>query len=263
MATKKVEVKKEEIKEEVKQVEEPTVMEMKADDTPTPFMLKLYNLQNDVAELAGNFISDGYNDNQSYEYVKASQYKTIFRQALAKNRLFHKVDDIMVQTGTDNLKSDKMALTQYHATLTIFDVDSAEKMTYMLWSQGADNLDKGLSKAKTMMLKDFVKSNYLISDKEDDPEAGTNTTTTKPKKTPKFTTPAMVQEAKKDVMSQKMATDQQKADIKLWIDGIREKSEDPTYGQKTLDTLDTLTHTKAVVKLTTLEQRGNEYGLEL
>ena len=32
-------------------------------------------------------------------------------------------------------------------------------------------LDKGLSKAKTLAIKDFVKNEFLVSDGEDDPEA--------------------------------------------------------------------------------------------
>jgi len=227
------------------------------------FREKLYNLQQDVAELASAFVSDGYNDNQQYEYVKASQYKNAFRQGLAKNRLFHKIDDVMCQTGTDNLKSDKMALTQYHAKLTIMDVDSDREISYMLWSQGADNLDKGLSKAKTMMLKDFVKSNYLISDNDDDAEASAPSPTKSKPKT-KFVTPAGVKEAKKTVIANKeMATDEQKETIKKLIAGIREKSGKPNYGKSTLDALDTLSFASAEVKLTTLEMRGNEYGLEL
>lgn len=268
MATKKAAKKDEatekvEVKEEAPKVEAEEVKEVKKDKKTLTFPEKMFSLGLDITELAGNFIQDGYNDNQSYEYVKASQYKTIFRQALVKNRLYHKIDDVMCQVNPESLKSEKMVLTQYHATLTIKDVDSDGYETFMLWSQGADNLDKGLSKAKTLMIKDFIKSNFLVSDKEDDPEATVSDSPVKKSKV-KFTTPADVKQAKSDVISTKnLASDEQKTNIKLWIEGIREKADDKTYGQKTLDNLETLTASKAEVALVKLEMRGNEYGLEL
>lgn len=268
MATKKAAkndeaTEKVEVKEEISKVESKEVKEVKKEEKTPTFPEKMFSLGLDITELAGNFIQDGYNDNQSYEYVKASQYKTIFRQALVKNRLYHKIDDVMCQVNPDSLKSEKMVLTQYHATLTIKDVDGDGYETFMLWSQGADNLDKGLSKAKTLMIKDFIKSNFLVSDKEDDPEATVSDSPVKKSKV-KFTSPADVKQAKSDVISTKnLASDKQKADIKLWIEGIRDKADDKTYGQKTLDNLETLTASKAEVALVKLEMRGNEYGLEL
>ncbi len=222
----------------------------------------MFQLGLDITEASKKFIKDGYNDAQSYEYVKASQYKTLFRDCIAKNRLMYKIDDVVSQPYPDALKSAKMTLTQYHATLTIEDVDSDEKRTYMLWAQGADNLDKGLSKAKTLALKDFVKANFGISDNEDDPEASSTPATTK--KT-KFVSPVDKKEAKKTVMSQteSLATDEQKTKIKDWISKIREKSGNATFAEKTLGQLENLTTSKASVKLTQLELKGNEYGLEV
>ena len=95
---------------------------------------------------------------QSYEYVRAAQYKTILRNAVAKNDLIMKIDDAVSQPS-DVLKSDKMTLTQYHGILTIMDVDTDEKMTYMIWSQGADNLDKGLPR---LGHKGLRKANFLV-----------------------------------------------------------------------------------------------------
>ena len=244
-AKKAVKEKKEEVKEESK-----------------TFQQKLFQLAEDVAELAGDFVKDGYNPSQSYEYVRAQQYKTIFRKALAKNRLRHKMDDVTIQIN--NLeKSDKMILTLYHAMLTIKDVDSDEQETYMLWSQGADNLDKGLSKAKTLMLKDFIKTNYLVSDAEDDPEAdkGTKATTKR-----KFVSPA---ERKADV--EKAVKDTDVADketvnrIEEGIKKIREASGDEGYGEKTLtEVTKGVTATRATVILTKLELKAGEYdGLEI
>ena len=99
--------------------------------------------------MASSFIKDGYNDHQSYEYVKAQQYKAILRKSLAKNRLRYKLDDAVCQMN-ETLKSDKMVLTLYHGMLTIIDLDSDGRETYMVWSQGADNLDKGIIKSQDL-----------------------------------------------------------------------------------------------------------------
>lgn len=239
-AKKAVKEKKEEVKEESK-----------------TFQQKLFQLAEDVAELAGDFVKDGYNPSQSYEYVRAQQYKTIFRKALAKNRLRHKMDDVTIQIN--NLeKSDKMILTLYHAMLTIKDVDSDEQETYMLWSQGADNLDKGLSKAKTLMLKDFIKTNYLVSDAEDDPEAdkGPKTTTKR-----KFTSPAEKKaDVKKAVKDDNLANEEDTTRITEGIKKIREASGDAEYGEKTLTEVGKgITATRATVILTKLEMKAGEY----
>jgi len=240
-AKKVVKEKKEEVKEE-----------------PKTFQHKLFQLAEDVAEMASQFVKDGYNPSQAYEYVRAQQYKTIFRKALAKNRLRHKMDDVTIQIN--NLeKSDKMILTLYHAMLTIKDVDSDEQETYMLWSQGADNLDKGLSKAKTLMLKDFIKTNYLVSDAEDDLEADKDPKATTKRK---FTSPAEKKaDVEKAVKDNNPASKEDVTRITEGIKKIREASGDEGYGEKTLTEVGKgITATRATVILTKLEMKAGEYN---
>jgi hypothetical protein len=236
-AEKAVKEKKEEVKEEI-----------------MTFQQKLFQLAEDVAQLASDFVMDGYNPSQSYEYVRAQQYKTIFRKSLSKNRLRHKIDDVTMQIN--NLeKSDKMVLTLYHAILTIKDVDSDEQETYMLWSQGADILDKGLSKAKTLMLKDFIKTNYLVSDAEDDPEYDKGTKR-------KFVAPAEKKaDVAKAVKDDNPASNEDTTRITEGIKKIREASGDAEYGEKTLtEVAKGVTATRATVILTKLEMKAGEYN---
>ena len=243
------------VKEEVKDVT----------STPTPvktvmsFEEKLFKLGQDIAEMSTKMEKDGYNSAQSYEYVKAAQYKTMLRKALAMNRLRHIVND-MLSNVSDVLKGDKMVLTQYHAQLVIKDVDSDASESYLIWSQGADTLDKGLSKAKTLAIKDFVKNQFLVSDGEDDPEADVGTPVVKKV----FVSPT----EKKDIVTGILAktsaiSAEQKATITKLIGAVREKSGEAGYGEKTLAKLDNMTSTEATVALTKLELKGNEYGLEI
>lgn len=239
------------------------VQEVEATATPVKtamsFSEKLFKLGQDIAEMSTKMEKDGYNSAQSYEYVKASQYKTMLRKALAMNRLRYTVND-MISNVSDVLKGDKMVLTQYHAQLTIKDVDSDESESYLIWSQGADMLDKGLSKAKTLAIKDFVKNEYLVSDGEDDPEADVGAPVVK--KT--FTTPTDKKDIATGIVSKTSPiTKEQKATITKLIGAIREKAGDDGYGEKTLAKLDTMTSTEATVALTKLELKGNEYGLEV
>jgi len=228
----------------------------------TPFKVKLFNLARDIGESAKSLVKDGYNLSQSYEYVKASQYKTMLRIAVARNELIMKIDDMVCQP-TDVLKSEKMTLTQYHGVLTLIDTTSEEKMTYMIWSQGADNLDKGLSKAKTLAIKDFVKSNFLVSDAEDDPEADTASKSASAKK---FVTPTESDKKVKEVMKDStMANVESVEKLKDIITRIREKSGDATYGDKVMGELlsGPITSARETVLLTKLEIKGGEYGLEI
>jgi len=264
MATKKVETEVESKEVDVKPT--PKTTKKKVDKYPT-FKEKLFALSNDMATASKSFIKDGYNQNQSYEYVKASQYKTVFRNALTANRLMHKIDDLM-SNMSDALKSDKMVLTQYHGVLTIIDVDSDDETKYMIWAQGADNLDKGLSKAKTLALKDFIKTNYLISDNEDDPEESVNEkggTTPKKSNKPKFTTPADAKAKKEGILKDVVPCDTTKIErITKAVLAIREASGKPEYGIKVLEEVEQPTSDiRAEVLLTKLEMRGNEYELEV
>lgn len=243
------------VKEEVKEV----VATPTPAKTPMSFEEKLFKLGQDIAEMSTKMEKDGYNSAQSYEYVKASQYKTMLRKALAMNRLRFIVND-MLSNVSDVLKGDKMVLTQYHAQLVIKDVDSDESESYLIWSQGADMLDKGLSKAKTLAIKDFVKNEFLVSDGEDDPEADIGAPVVK--KT--FTTPTEKKDIATGILTKTSPISaEQKATITKMIGAIREKSGDDGYGEKTLAKLDTMTATEATVALTKLELKGNEYGLEV
>lgn len=232
-------------------------------DTPITFKRKLSNLANDIAEASKAFVKDGYNSGQNYEYVKAGQYKAMLRNAIINNDLIMKIDDAVCQPS-DILKGDKMTLTLYHGVLTIMDIDTDDKMTYMIWSQGADSLDKGLSKAKTLAIKDFIKANFLVSDNEDDPEsdAHAKSTTTGNKK---FITPA---ESKKKVANvvedTAMATATDISQLKNGIIAIRTASGDSEYGAKVLNELEKgVTTSRVTVLKTKVEMKGDEYGLAL
>lgn len=231
----------------------------KTTEVSVTFQEKLFNLGEDVAKLASRFIKDGYNSGQNYEYVRAHQYKTIFQKALRMNRLRHKVDDVV--SNVENVLNVKtMVLTQYHGILTIFDVDSDENEKYMLWSQGSDSLDKGLSKAKTLAIKDFLKLNYLIDDSSDDPEADVG----QPKKT--FIPPAQTKEIAKEVVKEKVSASTDNIErAKKAILAIREASGEADYGEKILVELEKadISETRVEVILTRLELRGDEYGLEI
>ena len=121
-------------------------------------------------------------------------------------------------------------------------------------------MDKGLSKAKTLAIKDFVKNQFLVSDGEDDPEADVGTPVVKKV----FVSPT----EKKDIVTGILAktsaiSAEQKATITKLIGAVREKSGEAGYGEKTLAKLDNMTSTEATVALTKLELKGNEYGLEI
>jgi hypothetical protein len=252
------------VQKEMGEAVQKEVQEVDATATPVKTVMsfeeKLFKLGQDIAEMSTKMEKDGYNSAQSYEYVKASQYKTMLRKALAMNRLRYVVND-MSSDVSDVLKGDKMVLTQYHAQIVIKDVDSDESESYLIWSQGADMLDKGLSKAKTLAIKDFVKSQFLVSDGEDDPEADV---VASPVAKKAFVSPT----EKKDIVSGILAktsaiSDEQKTTITKLIGAIREKSGNADYGAKTLAKLDDMTSTEATVALTKLELKGNEYGLEI
>ena len=224
-----------------------------------PFKEKLFNLAIDMTEISNTcFKLDGFNDHQNYSYTSAMQYKTLFNQCLVKNRLLSKLDDLMCTIG-DSFRSEKMTLILYQGILTIEDVDSDEKKTYLVWSEGADNGDKGISKAKTLALKDMIKANFLISDKDDDIDKPTYVGNSSKSK---FVTSSQKVEITNGIVTNNPSiTPENKELIIQRINALRKAKNDDTYGQATLDNLDTMTNTDAIVKLTTLELRANEYNI--
>lgn len=248
---------------ETKSKKLPASKEEKKEIKLPSFQEKLFNLANDITELAGEFVRDGYNQAQDYEYVRAQQYKSVFRRALHKNRLRHRLDDVSCEIR-DLEKSKSMVLTIYNGLLTLFDVDSNDKEVYTIYSQGADSLDKGLSKAKTLAIKDFIKANFLISDRDDDPDS--NEGIREGGTTKKYVPPAELQKKREAAVTDTKSANQADIDrIKSGIQKIREVSGDATYGEKVLKELESgVTATRATVLLTKLELKAGEYdGLEI
>lgn len=237
--------------------------------TTVAFKEKLFNLATDMQQLARGFVKDGYNQGQQYEYVRSSQYKDILQKALVKNRLLFKLDDLTSNVSSEAVKSDKMTLTSYYGVATISDLDSDEIVQYQIWSQGADTLDKGLSKAKTFAIKDFVKANFLIDDNQDDPEGDVEPVKDKKAPAKKYVSPEKKKEIQKEIMKE-IAEDTEMADektverIEKGILAIREASSSKTYGSKALKEIkEPITVARATVILSMLEVKGASFGVQI
>ena len=97
-----------------------------------------------------------------------------------------------------------MHVPTIQGSIGLVDIDTGyEEATYMM-ADGADNLDKGIYKAMTMLIKSFVQTTFMISDDNDDDPQASPAPTTKPAK---FTnTQAKRDQAKQTVKENKVAS---------------------------------------------------------
>jgi hypothetical protein len=114
---------------------------------------------------------DGKNPHQRYKYIKESQYKKNFEQALQEAGLLWKMETL--DTIFHGAISDKMHLIEAKFRGRLIDPDTGEFEEFLFHGTGADNGDKALYKAVTGGHKFLLASNFNVAagnDPEDDEE---------------------------------------------------------------------------------------------
>ena len=232
------------------------------------------------------WISDGYNSAQSYEYIKSHKYREMLGKACREVGLIFKVN--IANRQFVKLEATKnMNLTTIYGTVCFIDPETGAHEDYTVMGDGSDNLDKGIFKAETMMIKYFVLNNFLLPQQQDeiDPEDGAdekkvakeetkaeskapvNVVKEEPKKATPPATPKQREEAKKEVVNDNNATPEFIQQMLEAMDKIREVK--PDYGAKTYANLQkclkgemTLSKIDAITKMNKFEERMDELGIE-
>lgn len=200
---------------------------------------------------------DGYNSHQGYEYVKAFNYKTMLNDAAVKTGMEVVTNINDVQTMSIET-SDKMHMIRVTGTVTLVDIETGFAVDHTVIADGADNLDKGLYKAYTMLIKSFVQLNFLRSDNEnlDVEYDGKPNVASKPATTAERATA-------KETVAAKKASKKQLDDIVDLVLRIRKTDSDFMKGDDTLTAINngTLDSSKATKLLIELEEKAEEYGV--
>ena len=256
------------------QIEEKTTMDCDSvrsvETVKMPFELKLANFFYDISCEA--FPTDGYNANQKYDYTKSATYKAVMREYLHRYGFLFQMTDLSVQMESIN-KSDKMNLVTYIGQIKITDAMTGENCVYTVMAQGSDMGDKGVSKAKTLAIKDWLKSNALVYDGQDEPESSDGEPSTeeaKPLNTSSVpvTSASQKQAIKKDVVKDEIADDTEVANALHLIEKIREACGDETYGASTIEKfydakgMPAITKSALAVVQAKLEMKANTLGIE-
>lgn len=259
---------------DVPQIEEKTTMDCdnvrSVETVKMPFELKLANFFYDISCEA--FPTDGYNANQKYDYTKSATYKAVMREYLHRYGFLFQMTDLSVQMESIN-KSDKMNLVTYIGQIKITDAMTGENCVYTVMAQGSDMGDKGVSKAKTLAIKDWLKSNALVYDGQDEPESSDGEPSTdeaKPLNTSSVpvTSASQKQAIKKDVVKDEIADDIEVGNALNLIEKIREASGDSTYGASTIEKfydaegMPAITKSALAVVQAKLEMKANTLGIE-
>ena len=259
---------------DVPQIEEKTTMDYDSvrsvETVKMPFELKLANFFYDISCEA--FPTDGYNANQKYDYTKSATYKAVMREYLHRYGFLFQMTDLSVQMESIN-KSDKMNLVTYIGQIKITDAMTGENCVYTVMAQGSDMGDKGVSKAKTLAIKDWLKSNALVYDGQDEPESSDGEPSTdeaKPLNTSSVpvTSASQKQAIKKDVVKDEIAGDVEVGNALTLIAKIREACGDETYGASTIEKfydakgMPAITKSALAVVQAKLEMKANTLGIE-
>lgn len=229
------------------------------------------------------YIADGYNDAQSYEYVGSSYYREVLGKGCREVGLIFKFN-IANRIFTPLEKTKNMNLTTILGSIVFIDPDTGEHEDYTVMGDGSDNLDKGIYKAETMMIKYFVLNNFLLPKTQDevDPESGkedkkaaepVTIKSDEPKK--KKSTPATKEERKEaveEVVNNNAPTKEYVEEMISLIDKIQEtgaQAKGKPYGESTKANLQKflngeieLTKTKAVSMMTKIEEKADELGID-
>lgn len=259
---------------DVPQIEEKTTADCASvkpvEAVKMPFELKLANFFYDISCEA--FPTDGYNSNQKYDYTKSATYKAVMRKYLHQYGFLFQMTDLSVQMESIN-KSDKMNLLTYIGQIKITDAMTGENTVWTVMAQGSDMGDKGVSKAKTLAIKDWLKSNALVYDGQDEPESSDGVPSEN-EGTPLNTTSVPVtsqsdkEAIKKGVVKDDVADDATVNSVLTLIEKIREKSGDSNYGATTVEKFydasgkTIITKSALTVIQAKLEMKANTLGIE-
>lgn len=229
------------------------------------------------------YIADGYNDAQSYDYVSSSYYREVLGRGCREVGLVFKFN-VANRIFTALEKTKNMNLTTILGSIVFIDPDTGEHEDYTVMGDGSDNLDKGIYKAETMMIKYFVLNNFLLPKTQDevDPESGkedkkaaepVTIKSDEPKK--KKSTPATKEERKEaveEVVNNNAPTKEYVEEMIALIDKIQEtgaQAKGKPYGESTKANLQKflngeieLTKTKAVSMMTKIEEKADELGID-
>lgn len=230
------------------------------------------------------YIADGYNDAQSYEYVGSSYYREVLGKGCREVGLVFKFN-VANRIFTPLEKTKNMNLTTILGSIVFIDPDTGEHEDYTVMGDGSDNLDKGIYKAETMMIKYFVLNNFLLPKTQDevDPESGKEdkkaaepvsikSEEPKAKKTSVPVTKEERKEAVEEVVNNNTPTKEYVEEMIALIDKIQETGSQVNgkpYGESTKANLQKflngeieLTKTKAVSMMTKIEEKADELGID-
>lgn len=215
------------------------------------------------------WIMDGYNSHQSYEYVTSDKYREELGNACREVGLIFKMN--VANRAFEVLEGSKMNLTTVVGTMCFIDPNTGEHEDYSVMGDGTDNLDKGIYKAETLMVKYFVLNNFLLPKQQDeiDPESGKGEKKVEEKKvkTVKIATPEERENAKTSIVDDNYATESTIKEMVGIMDKIREVKKG--YGESTYINLQDvlkgekkLAKTEAVKMMSKFEERMDEFGIE-
>ena len=153
--------------ETVTSIDEPKEVELVAHQGVSPsdrvaFYKKRAELRRVLYNM--NWDKDGYNTNQSYEFITGAKAKQNLTLALMK------VGMEMEVYATDNkftMNVGKMHMSELTTLVTLVDIDTGYSVDYKMITQGADTGDKGINKAYTAVCKYFVFNQFGIGERDD------------------------------------------------------------------------------------------------
>jgi len=119
---------------------------------------------------------DSTNDEGGYSYVSAAKLNAAVNKALTENGIVTLASTKIETLTPVEINGHTETLASVIVTIKLVNADDAnDTLTISGAGSGIDAGDKAIAKAQTMAVKYAWKDTLLIADKDDDPDANTNT----------------------------------------------------------------------------------------
>jgi hypothetical protein len=121
-----------------------------------------------IMDETGALKPDSRNDFLKYNYISINQVKAFFQKKFADYKILFKLDIERIEINGE--------LTTVYGTIQLIDTEAEneEKLVFKVAGQGFDSQGKGLSKAKSDLVKRFFTDNFLIASADEDDEVQYN-----------------------------------------------------------------------------------------
>ena len=137
-----------------------------------PSVGKIYDAISRILKSLPSITEEGFNEHSKYSYITKDNINRIIREALGAERVAVQTSmlDMSIEHGATK-SGGKQFYAKVKFRFSLIHAVDGSRIDCDWWGEALDTSDKAISKASTLGLKSWLKSQFLISSNEnDDPD---------------------------------------------------------------------------------------------